>query len=87
MAVQFINVESFFSLRKFVGPKNPRMSARIAYFVLFAPERNKNMADKFKGRAKNGWWTLMVKGCNSLVDPSRLKPDSFPSVELTTQHG
>ncbi len=23
MAVQFINVESFFSLRKFIGPKNP----------------------------------------------------------------
>ncbi len=28
------------------------MTARIAYFVFLAPERKKNMAAKFKGRAK-----------------------------------
>ncbi len=30
MAVQFINVESSFFLSKFIGPKNPLMSASIA---------------------------------------------------------
>ncbi len=48
MAVQFINVESFFFLRKFIGLKNPLMSASIACFVFL---RKKNMAAKFKGRA------------------------------------
>ncbi len=33
MAIQFISVEIFFFLRKFIGPKNPLMCARIAYFV------------------------------------------------------
>ncbi len=40
MAVQYINVESFFSLRKFNGP-------------MFLHRSAKNMAAKFKGRAKN----------------------------------
>ncbi len=51
MAVQFINVESFFFLRKFVGPKNPLMSASIAYFV-FLRLSAKNTAAEYKGRAK-----------------------------------
>ncbi len=34
MAVQFINVEGLFFLRKSIGPKNPLVSARIAYFVI-----------------------------------------------------
>ncbi len=50
MAVKFINVESFFFLRKFNGTKNPLMSASIAYFV-FLRRSAKNMAAKFKGRA------------------------------------
>ncbi len=33
MAVQFLNVKRFFFLHKFFGPKNPLMSAGIAYFV------------------------------------------------------
>ncbi len=53
MAVQFIYVESFFFLRKSIGPKNPLMSASIAYFV-FLRRSEKNMAAKFKGRAKTG---------------------------------
>ncbi len=43
MAVQFINIESFFLLRKFIGPKNPLMSASIAYFV-FLRRSEKNIA-------------------------------------------
>ncbi len=38
-------------MRKFIGPQNPLLSARIAYFVFFAPER-KNMVAKFKGHAR-----------------------------------
>ncbi len=52
MAVQFINVKSFFFLRKFIGPKNPLLNARIAYFVSLRRSAKK-MAAKFKGRAKN----------------------------------
>ncbi len=51
-AVQIINIESLFFLRKFIGPKNPLLSARIAYFV-FLHRSAKNMAVKFKGRVKN----------------------------------
>ncbi len=39
MAVQVINVESFLFLRKFIGPKNPLESARIAYFVFCAESK------------------------------------------------
>ncbi len=52
MAVQFINVEIFFLLRKFIGPKNPLLTARIPYFV-FLRRSAKKMAAKFKGRAKS----------------------------------
>ncbi len=51
MAVQVINGESFFFLRKFFGSKNPLMSASIVCFVFFAPERKKNMVAKWKGHA------------------------------------
>ncbi len=51
MAVQFINAESFFLLRRFIEPKNPRSTARIAHFV-FLRRSKKNMAAKFKGRVK-----------------------------------
>ncbi len=54
MAAQFIYVESFFFLRKFIGPKNPLKSASIAYFVFLRRSAKKNMATKFKGRAKTG---------------------------------
>ncbi len=47
MAVQLINVESFFFLRKFIEPHNPLMSASIAYFEFL--HRKKNMAAKFRG--------------------------------------
>ncbi len=50
MAVQFINVESSFFLRKFIRPKNPLSTARIAHFV-FLRQSTKNMAAKFKGHA------------------------------------
>ncbi len=53
MAVQFMNVESFFFLRKFIRPKNPLLSARIAYFV-FLRRSTKKRGAKFKGRAKKG---------------------------------
>ncbi len=43
MPVQFINVESFYFLRKFIGPKNPLLNAQIAYFV-FLRRSAKNMA-------------------------------------------
>ncbi len=49
MAVQFINVESLFFLRKFIGPKNPLASARIAYFVILRRSA-KIIAANFKGR-------------------------------------
>ncbi len=52
MAVHFMNGESFFFLRKFIGPKNPLMSASIAYFVFLRRSAKKYMSAKFKGRAK-----------------------------------
>ncbi len=52
MAVQFINAESFFLLRKFIGLQNPLLTARIAYFLILRRSA-KNMAAKFKGRAKS----------------------------------
>ncbi len=63
MAVQFINVGSFFLLRNFIGPKNPLSTARIAHFV-FLRRSAKNMAAKFNGCAKSmkslsqSWFTL-----------------------------
>ncbi len=33
MVVESTNVESFFFMHKFIGPKNPLMSASSAYFV------------------------------------------------------
>ncbi len=41
MAVQFINVESLFFLRKFIGPKNPLVSACFAYFVILRQSAKK----------------------------------------------
>ncbi len=38
MTVEFITVERFFFLSEFIGPKIPLLSARIAYFVFFAPQ-------------------------------------------------
>ncbi len=52
MAVQFINVESFTFLRKFIRPKNPVMSASITNFVFFLHRSEKNMAAKFKRRVE-----------------------------------
>ncbi len=51
MAVQFIDVESFFSLRKFIGPKKLLLSGRIAYFE-FLRRGAEKMAAKFKGYRK-----------------------------------
>ncbi len=50
MAVQFINVESFIFLRKFIGPNDQLTSASIV-FLCFCAGAQKNMAAKFKGRA------------------------------------
>ncbi len=65
MAVQFINVESFFWLRKFIGPKNPLLTACIPYFV-FMRRSAKNMAAKFKGRAKKYCYEVTNTGQNLL---------------------
>ncbi len=40
MVVQFINVESFFFLRKLIGPQNPLMGASIAYFEFLPRKKN-----------------------------------------------
>ncbi len=57
MAVQFLNVESFFILRKVIGPKNPLMSACIAYFV-FLRRRSKKVGAKFEARRKKNKWFI-----------------------------
>ncbi len=41
MAVQFINVESFFFLRKFIRPKKPPLNPPIVYFVFSAVVQKK----------------------------------------------
>ncbi len=46
MAVQIRNVSSFSFLRKFIGPKNPLMSASIAYFVFLRRSEKKIAAQK-----------------------------------------
>ncbi len=42
MAVQFINVESFILLRKFIGPKNTLLTARIPYVVFLRRSAKKH---------------------------------------------
>ncbi len=54
MAVQFINVESFFSLRKFIGPKNPLLTARIPYFVFLRRSGKKTWRPSLKA-ARKSW--------------------------------
>ncbi len=51
IAVQFIHVKSFFSLSKFIGPKNP-LWLPVLPILCFCAGAQKNMAAKFKGRAK-----------------------------------
>ncbi len=53
MAVQFINVESFVFLRKFVGTKNP-LSMPVLPILCFCAGAQKNMAAKFKGPLSEG---------------------------------
>ncbi len=54
MAVQFISAESFFFLRKFFGPENPRMGVSIAYFVFLNQSEQKHGGQVYRPREKNG---------------------------------
>ncbi len=67
MAVQFINVESFFSLRKFIGPKNP-LWLPVLPILWFCAGAQKNMAAKFKGITIiliDGGKTIRFKAANN----------------------
>ncbi len=69
MAVLLINVESFIFLREFIGPKNPLMSANIAYCMFLRPSE-KNMVAKFKGRAKKNLevtFKIIVQNANGVI--------------------
>ncbi len=54
MAVQFINVESFFLLRRFIGPKNPLSTACIAHLVFLRRSAKKHGGQVLRPREKKG---------------------------------
>ncbi len=69
MAVQCINVESFFCLRKFIGPKNPLLSARIAYFVILRRSAKNMAATRFETEMK----LYVYKSGRQLLSPDRFR--------------
>ncbi len=99
MAVQFINVESFFLLRKFIGPQNPLLTARIAYFVILCRSAKKTWRPSLKAARKSLLSCLTqrsktkVKACSNTglhglaTNPSGIGTEDLRFASQTLHHG